>query len=210
MSNFQDIRNKLSQQSNVKLPSLELLDRLSFPTSLNRSTNKLVITPDIVRTVEADAHSFETIIGSAFDMSGSTIRVKTPESIQRKVKRHPDLRFQSVFNDIIGIRVRVPDYNIALPDYYRVVDMTNGKKEDDGYRAIHLYYKKSNMHYQVEVQLWSDYDWDFNTWTHICGYKSFTSEQLLQLRVFYEQGKIKTYTEYLERVGEICQRLKWI
>lgn len=109
-------------------------------------------------------------------------RVKTPDSIKRKVERHPDLRFQSVFNDILGIRIKVPSLNIEIPDYYKVVDMRGGKALDDGYRAIHLYYKMDNFHYQIEIQLWEDVDFDFNMWMHIyiyiCGYKSFKSEVL--------------------------------
>lgn len=42
----------------------------------------------------------------------------------------------------------------AFPDYFRVVDLRRGKKIDDGYRAIHLYYQQDNLAYPIEVQLW--------------------------------------------------------
>lgn len=110
-----------------------------------------------------------------------------------------------MFNDIVGLRIKVPNYRIDFPEYYRVVDMTKGKANDDGYRAIHLYYKKDNFHYQVEIQLWSEEDWQFNEWTHVYGYKYLSSDILLQLRNLYDEGVIRTYQEYVERVKQYVQ-----
>jgi putative GTP pyrophosphokinase len=133
-------------------------------------------------------------------------RVKTPDSVKRKVERHPDLKFQSVFNDIIGLRVRVPNYNICIPEYFRKVDLTEGKANDDGYRALHLYYKLDNNHYQIEIQLWSDYDYNFNLWSHTYGYKAWDSQILRELRELYDNGEINNYQDYLREAGKLlCQ-----
>lgn len=42
---------------------------------------------------------------------------------------------------------------VSFPDYFRVVDLRNGKQVDDGYRAIHLYYQRDSLAYPIEVQL---------------------------------------------------------
>ena len=193
------------EQNKEILPDLEILNKLSFKTSLGKSTNKLKITPDVTKIVEADAHSFETVSTSIQIPNIYNFRIKTPDSIRRKVERHIELRFQSVFNDIVGLRIKVPNYQIEFPEYYRVVDMTRGKANDDGYRAIHLYYKKDNFHYQVEIQLWSEEDWQFNEWTHVYGYKYLSSEVLLKLRDLYDNDEIRTYQEYAERVKMYVQ-----
>ncbi|MBF8983997.1 hypothetical protein IZY60_10795 [Lutibacter sp. B2] len=70
-----------------------------------------------------------------------TYRIK---SINLKYDRYyPSKEIGTCFNDILGIRVIVESYKIDLNDYnIKHVDMTNGKKNDDGYRGYHIYYKK--------------------------------------------------------------------
>jgi len=203
----------------LNILSKEFLDKYSITSSLGRSLGNVSVSKLSEEDVYNVLCDLDKLRSACNDMVHRLIdtdiefRIKSDDSVLLKIDKYKNLggKASLCFNDLLGFRAYVSSFDgIVFPPHFRVVDLSKGKREDDGYRAIHLYYKKSNMHYQVEVQLWSDYDWDFNTWTHICGYKSFTSEQLLQLRVFYEQGKIKTYTEYLERVGEICQRLKWI
>ncbi len=41
--------------------------------------------------------------------------------INSSIKRYPDRKYQSVFNDILGIRLIVKDYNIKYPDYFREI-----------------------------------------------------------------------------------------
>lgn len=182
-----------------------LLNELSFRSSINRSLNKLNVTEDIVDIVTADAHAYETILMSkGLTVIGANTRVKTPDSIRRKVLRYPNLRFQSIFNDILGIRLRVPDYNLEYPEYFRVVDMTAGKKNDDGYRAVHLYYKKDNYHYPIEVQLWSEADYEFNSWSHAFGYKLAPADALKYCRDVYDMGLMKSASEYIETLWRYC------
>lgn len=49
--------------------------------------------------------------------------------------------------------------------------MRRGKKIDDGYHAIHLYYQKDNLSFPIEVQLWCGEDYQFNIWSHRYVYK---------------------------------------
>ena len=189
-----------------KLPSLKELEELSFKISIDRSTNKLDVNDSVVRIVQSDAQTYKTVLESSGYIDKYLCRVKTPDSIKRKLERHQDAKFQSVFNDILGIRIRVNSYDIMIPDYYRIVDMRKGKSHDDGYRAIHLYFKLDNFHYIIEVQLWSEEDYNFNQWTHTYGYKSIQSDILLKLRKMYDNGLINSYKEYLEEMNRLCQR----
>lgn len=94
------------------------------------------------------------------------------------------------FNDILGIRIFLDEYPNEFPEYFRVVDITEGKKIDDGYRAIHLYYQKDSYHYPIEVQLWCGNDIKFNMWSHISAYKYVPQEVNLELRELYDVGLI--------------------
>ena len=201
MSFLHEINNEIADC----LPTEDLLEKWSFVTSIGKSTNKLTVTERVIQFVEADSQTYKAVLECDDVLQGYLYRVKTPDSIRRKVQRHPDLKFQSVFNDILGIRIRVPDYELQFPEYYRVVDMQKGKAVDDGYRAVHLYYKKDNFHYPIEVQLWSDRDYNFNLWSHTYGYKILSNEVLKAVRDKYEMGEIKTYNDYLREVRSLCQ-----
>ena len=79
--------------------------------------------------------------------------------------------FKQCFNDVLGFRLRFDEYSNDFPDYFRVVDLRNGKQVDDGYRAIHLYYQRDSLAYPIEVQLWCGKDYHFNLWSHQYVYK---------------------------------------
>lgn len=179
----------------------ELLQRLSYPCSYGKSLNKLAVTDGILNIVIADSLSYEMSLQGIRLPSDISRRVKTVDSIQRKLQRKPDARFQSVFNDLLSLRLVVESYPTSYPSYFRVVDMTNGKVVDDGYRAVHLYYKKDNYHYPIEVQLWSKGDCVFNNWTHTLGYKILDSEVLSNLYKLYKSGKISSEEDYMKYVG---------
>lgn len=195
--------NAFDSVRSIELPNEEMLRHWSFPTMLERSTNKLGITDDIVEMVKLDAHSYKTLMQEDRLAQQFNYRVKAPESIERKVRRHPDLRFQSVFNDILGIRIEQSDYLNEVPAYYRLVDLTKGKAHDDGYHAQHLYYKLDNYHYTIEVQIWAGRDIPFNTWMHTLTYKYLPSDVSLELRNMYDAGKINTFDEFVQEVRRV-------
>lgn len=63
-------------------------------------------------------------------------RIKSEESIRSKYDRYyPAHQVRKVFNDILGFRAFCDDYKDVLMlshDKFRVVDMSNGKANDDG------------------------------------------------------------------------------
>ena len=63
-------------------------------------------------------------------------------------------------------------------DLFKIADMRSGKKNDDGYRGIHLYYQKTNRHYPIEIQINSKCDRELNDWLHIYLYKHTKNNSL--------------------------------
>ena len=138
----------------------------------------------------------ENLIGSRF---------KSEDSIIRKYKK--TLRtgggFKQCFNDVLGFRLRFEEYPEEFPDYFRVVDLRQGKKIDDGYRAVHLYYQRDNLAYPIEVQLWCGKDYAFNIWSHQYAYKYKTPEIGKLLYQEYFSGVIRTEQGFLVRLQEL-------
>ena len=181
----------------------EVLDLLSYQSDLGRSLKQISlreisldrILEDIAkyRAGYVDILMQENLIGSRF---------KSDDSILRKYEK--TLRtgggFKQCFNDILGFRLRFGEYPTEFPEYFRVVDLRKGKKLDDGYRAIHLYYQRDNRAYPIEIQLWCGRDYWFNIWSHQYVYKYQTPEIGRILYQEYENGKITTENEFVNRL----------
>lgn len=132
-------------------------------------------------------------------------RFKSEDSIIRKYEK--TLRtgggFKQCFNDVLGFRLRFAEYPDSFPDYFRVVDLRQGKRVDDGYHAIHLYYQRDNLAYPIEVQLWCGRDYFFNLWSHQYVYKYQTPEIGRQLYQEYAEGKIHAEQDFLSRLHDL-------
>ncbi len=65
-----------------------------------------------------------------------TYRIKSLQSINLKYDRYyPTKEIGTCFNDILGIRIIGPNYDIDLSDEnIRHVDMSNGKKNEDDFK----------------------------------------------------------------------------
>ena len=118
-------------------------------------------------------------------------------------RRSPTTAALSSANDVLGFRLRFDEYPVSFPDYFRVVDLRNGKQVDDGYRAIHLYYQRDNLAYPIEVQLWCGKDYYFNLWSHQYVYKYKSPEIGKRLYQEYTAGLIKTEQDFQKRL-EAC------
>lgn len=186
--------------------SKEILDMLSYRSSLGQSLKQISLreTPlerildDIAkyRSSYIDVLVQENLIGSRF---------KSEDSILRKYEK--TLRagggFKQCFNDVLGFRLRFGEYPDTFPNYFRVVDLRQGKKIDDGYRAIHLYYQRDNLAYPIEVQLWCGKDYLFNLWSHRHVYKYQAPEVGQMLYRKYSGGLIQTEQDFLNRLRNL-------
>lgn len=110
---------------------------------------------------------------------------------------------------MLGFRVICSSYEevleLSIESKLRIVDMSNGKNIDDGYRGIHVYYQKDNHHYPIEFQFNTCYDSQFNDWFH----DKFYINPLIRkrLRKEYEDGKVKSakdLEEVLQSVLSHC------
>ncbi len=131
-----------------------------------------------------------------------TYRIKSLQSINLKYNRYyPTKEIGTCFNDILGIRIIVLDYDIELSDEnIRHVDMSNGKKNDDEYRGYHIYYKKSNFHYPIEVQFFTERDYIFNMWLHKYVYKYKDNMIDVKLKDLYDKGIIQNEDDFKEEL----------
>ena len=136
----------------------------------------------------------ENLIGSRF---------KSDDSIMRKYEKTIKTGggFKQCFNDVLGFGLRFDQYPNEYPDYFRVVDLRNGKKVDDGYHAIHLYYQRDNLAYPIEIQLWCGEDYLFNIWSHRYIYKYKEAEIGKLLYKEYAVKTICSEQDFIERLN---------
>ena len=143
-------------------------------------------------------------------------RIKSVSSAKMKFERYyPNATYNRVFNDILGFRVICKSYDEVLElekeDKIRVVDMSRGKSNDDGYRGIHVYYQRDNHHYPIEIQFNTYYDRQLNDWLHDKFYKrGYDSSCGQLLRKYYENGKIKSAEELEEALEDVLYHCKKI
>lgn len=189
--------------------SKDVLDLLSYRSTLGQSLKQIhlsrtpieVILEDIAKYREAYIETFvqENLIGSRF---------KSDDSILRKYEKvlRTGGGFKQCFNDVLGFRLKFDEYPTEFPDYFRVVDLRQGKQVDDGYRAIHLYYQRDSWSYPIEVQLWCGRDFFFNIWSHQYAYK-YSSEAIgLHLRELFDAGDIQTEQAFKNKLKELTSR----
>lgn len=195
--------------------SLEILAGLSYQSQLGKSLKnnlhafeKTALLQDALDATEwFDAN--ELLGEVALDY-----RIKSEESIRSKYERYyPDRPVQKVFNDLLGFRALCTSYDEALhPDLpsITVVDMSHGKAHDDGYRGVHLYYKKDNFHYPIELQFNTFIDRQLNDWLHDYVYKkNYPASVGCALRTRYEHGsftELESFKEALHDVLSDCER----
>lgn len=186
--------------------SKDILDMLSYHSTLGQSLKQISLRGTPIETILDDIAKYrasyidtlvqENLIGSRFKSEDSILR-----KYQKTIASHGG--FKQCFNDVLGFRLRFDEYPDTFPDYFRVVDLRNGKQIDDGYRAIHLYYQRDNLAYPIEVQLWCERDYYFNLWSHQYIYKYKSPEVGQRLYQEYAVGLIKTEQEFQKRLQEL-------
>lgn len=184
----------------------EILDELSYTSTLGQSLKQISLSKTPIDRIIQDIGRYranyvdilvqENLIGSRF---------KSDDSIYRKYEK--TLRnkggFKQCFNDVLGFRLHLEEYPTEFPEYFRVVDLRNGKQTDDGYRAIHLYYQRDNRAYPIEIQLWCGTDFQYNIWSHKYIYKYDNADIGRAMYQLYADNKIHTEWDFVEKLEEI-------
>lgn len=184
--------------------SEDVLANISYTSKFEQSLKTISMrkTPieEILKDIESYRSEFTYKIISQENIIG--YRFKSEDSLLRKYEK--TLRtgggFKQCFNDVLGFRLHFEKYPELFPAYFRVVDLRNGKKMDDGYRAIHLYYQRDSHSYPIEVQLWCEKDYQFNIWSHKWVYKYLTPQIGKQLYEEYKAGIIKSENDFISQL----------
>lgn len=187
----------------TKFIKKEVLDKISYRSSLEQSLKQISLSNTPLELILADVNRYRmeyTDIVMQENLIGS--RFKSDDSIKKKYEKTIRTRggFKQCFNDVLGFRLHMAEYPVDFPDYFRVVDLRNGKKNDDGYRAIHLYYQRDNLAYPIEIQLWCAEDYAFNVWSHKMVYKYESTKVGRLLYEKYETGLIQSEEQFVEEL----------
>ena len=147
--------------------SIDLLNQLSYHSTLGKSLknnihyfNKDDLMKELADMIDwlDEQECFSEIV--------LDYRIKSMDSVMLKYNRYyPNRQARQVFNDVLGFRAYCDDYADVLSlesTVFKVVDMSNGKANDDGYRGVHLYYQIDNNHYPIEIQFNTYYDRQLN------------------------------------------------
>lgn len=197
--------------------NIEILESLSYESKLGKSFKRTLShfnKEEVLKEIELINNwyfSLEIIDDLPLDS-----RIKSVSSAKMKFERYyPNATYNRVFNDILGFRVICKSYDEVLElekeDKIRVVDMSRGKSNDDGYRGIHVYYQRDNHHYPIEIQFNTYYDRQLNDWLHDKFYKrGYDSSCGQLLRKYYENGKIKSAEELEEVLEDVLYHCKKI
>ena len=185
-----------------KINLIRVLDAISYETKLGKNLKNTLRKVE-KKTLMEELNDYRVFLKKRRKLlDGYTYRIKSLQSINLKYDRYyPTKEIGSCFNDILGIRVIVENYKIDLTnENIKHVDMSNGKKNDDGYRGYHIYYKKSNYHYPIEVQFFTERDYIFNMWLHKYVYKYKDNAIGIKLKDLYDNGIIKSEDNFKEEL----------
>ena len=188
--------------------SEKILSEISYKSTLGQSLKQISLrkTPldDILKDIKKYRSEYTDIVVQE-NLIGS--RFKSDDSIIRKYEKTLRMGggFKQCFNDVLGFRLHFDKYPKEYPEYFRVVDLRNGKKVDDGYRAIHLYYQRDNLAYPIEIQLWCEEDYQFNIWSHKLVYKYWDAEVGKELYKKYRSGVIGTEEDFKDEMNRLTR-----
>lgn len=189
-----------------------LLEKISYQTKLGKSLKNTLrkFEKETLLTELQEVIEFYMETTKELESANYSYRVKSLHSCVLKYEKYyPSTEVEKVFNDILGIRKVVADYNdcdlINVPVNVHVADMRNGKARDDGYRGVHIYYQLSHSHYPIEIQCMTEFDKKFNGWLHDYLYKYVSDKEVgIKLRDMYEKGLIVSEQQFVEEMKRLC------
>lgn len=195
----------MNELSNIVIFDKKILTQLSYKTMLDKSLKNTLhkFEKDQLINDLKNARRFFLSKQNIIESYIRSYRIKSIDSILMKYDRYyPNTSFERVYNDILGFRILCKNYSdierILDPEIFsRKSDMRNGKKIDDGYRGLHVYFQESHFHYPIEFQINKVDDRVFNNWLHIHLYKRNISGSIGgKLRKMYNDGKISDENDF--------------
>lgn len=201
---------------------IKVLDSISYESKLGKNLKNTLRKFDKEELFKELEDCAEYYYDNNKLLYGYTYRIKSLQSIKMKYDRYyPSKEVKSCFNDVLGIRVLVGSLDLLFlqldkhmtntsSKLLHLADLRLGKKVDDGYRALHLYYQKSNIHYPIEVQFWNKVDYNFHNWTHKYSYKYKDSRYGKVMRELFSKGVIKSEEDYLKYLSKLEEKFNGI
>ena len=154
--------------------SKEVLDILSYHSTLGRSLKQISLRKTPLPIILDDIEKYRaSYIDTIFQENLIGSRFKSEDSIKRKYEKTLKTGggFKQCFNDILGFRLKFEEYPREYPDYFRVVDLRNGKDIEQfiyiikeiiwsiqlkynfgAERIIYLTYGVINMYINIKIQ----------------------------------------------------------
>ena len=197
--------------------SVQTLRELSYRTTMERSlANSLSKFDEKILFKEVSEMIRFYQEADILDFVDLDYRIKSEDSCIRKYNKfYPEMRLEKVFNDLLGFRMLTDNYKSLLegkaPKEIRIVDMSHGKANDDGYRGVHIYFQPDHFYYPIEIQANTYYDRQLNNWLHKYLYKREYPDFVGRiLRNEYENGKILNEQQFEEVFSDVLSHSKGI
>ena len=197
--------------------SVQTLRELSYRTTMERSlANSLSKFDEKILFKEVSEMIRFYQEADILDFVDLDYRIKSKDSCIRKYNKfYPEMRLEKVFNDLLGFRMLTDNYKSLLegkaPKEIRIVDMSHGKANDDGYRGVHIYFQPDHFYYPIEIQANTYYDRQLNNWLHKYLYKREYPDFVDRiLRNEYENGKILNEQQFEEVFSDVLSHSKGI
>ncbi len=197
--------------------SVQTLRELSYRTTMERSlANSLSKFDEKILFKEVSEMIRFYQEADILDFVDLDYRIKSKDSCIRKYNKfYPEMRLEKVFNDLLGFRMLTDNYKSLLegkaPKEIRIVDMSHGKANDDGYRGVHIYFQPDHFYYPIEIQANTYYDRQLNNWLHKYLYKREYPDFVGRiLRNEYENGKVLNEQQFEEVFSDVLSHSKGI
>ena len=185
----------------------DILQKISYTSRFTQSLKTISLRKTSLQDILEDIDQYRALYAKEIVYQENIIgsRFKSTDSILRKYEKTLKTGggFKQCFNDVLGFRLHFSQYPAVYPEYFRVVDLRNGKQIDDGYRAIHLYYQRDSHSYPIEVQLWCGDDYAFNIWSHKHIYKYLEPELGRYLYLRYKEGAIVSEEDFIRELRNV-------
>ena len=119
------------------------LEKCSYESNIGYSLSKEMRKSNIEDIKQNLSNYFKYLLSSDLDLGCLEYRIKSKDSIKRKLDKYSNStrKIKSVVNDIVGIRGICSSYDFLFKessDNFRVVDLSKGKANDDGYNLVHF------------------------------------------------------------------------
>lgn len=182
------------------LPKEDFLKEISFRSSYGKDMRGLTVNEEFIKSVRTDIPDISEKIGDKLSELQMPYIIGYMRDFEDIITRNTEANANTAVRGIITIRLTVWDYLEKYPEWYKVVDLRKGTKDDRGYRGVKLYYQLDGYHYPIEIQLDTQHDHICNSWINHPLHQGESDEWFRGLRKAYDEHTIISAEDYKRRV----------